>query len=120
MIDEKTIEHLLDLLDTAVVNFHNGTNPGRDWVEDVNWLVFDLRRDLDFGRFMFDWMISPEKANALRQENYRLDEENTRLQNELDEAPDQDEFNELAEENEELRKRISELEDKYGVKGEKP
>lgn len=118
MINEKSIENLLNLLDTAVVNFHNGTNPGKQWVEDANWLVFDHRRDLDLGRFEFDWMISPEEARSLRHRVCRLEEENTRLENELDKAPDQDEFNELVEENEDLRKRIAELEGGNGKDGE--
>ena len=117
MIDEKTIERLLDLLDEAVIHFHEHTHPGSEWVENVNWLVFDLRRDLDLGRFMFDWMISPEEARELRRRNQLLDDENIRLRDQLDEAPDQDEFNELAEENEELRKRIAELEEKNGRQG---
>lgn len=110
MINEKVIEHLLDLLDEATINFHEHTHPGSEWVENVNWLVFDLRRDLDLKRMEFEGFAPYSEMKKLQARIRSLEEENIKLENELDEAPDQDEFNELVEENEDLRRRIAELE----------
>ena len=108
MITEKVVERLLDLLDESVSKFRTHITPGPEWLSEVNWLVHDLRRDLDLQRFEFEGLAPCSKLKELKNRIDELEEDNDRLEDELDEAPDQDEFNELVEENEDLRKQLSE------------
>lgn len=110
MITEKVIERLLDLLDESVGKFRTHITPGQQWLSEVNWLVHDLRRDLDLQRFEFEGLAPYSELKELKDQVDKLEEDNYRLEDALDEAPDQDEFNKLVEENEDLRRRIAELE----------
>jgi len=109
MITEKVVERLLDLLDESVSKFRTHITPGPEWLSEVNWLVHDLRRDLDLQRFEFEGLAPYSELKKLKDRIDELEKDNNKLEDELDEAPDQDEFNELVEDNEDLRKRLSEL-----------
>ena len=110
MLNERRIDLMLELLDEAASHFRNGTKPDDDWASRVNWLVYDTRRDIDLERVEFEGYVPYIEVKKLEDEKCELEEDNIGLQNQLDEAPDQDEFNELVEENEDLRRRIAELE----------
>ena len=108
MINERVIERLLDILDESVSKFRTRITPDQQWLSEVNWLVHDLRRDLDLQRFEFEGMAPYSELKELKDRIDELEEDNDRLEDELDEAPSQDDLDELRDEVKDLEEQLSE------------
>ena len=58
MITERTIENLVDKLEEAVKLLKSSRQaPPKDYIKSLEWLIYDVRSDLNLKRYEFDELV---------------------------------------------------------------
>ena len=84
MITTRTIEELLEDLESMTKHFIYGTKPDDKWLKDLNWKIFDVRKDIQNGKYDFEGMVSNEELKKVKSEYETLERDYDELECEYD------------------------------------
>lgn len=84
-ITEQTIQNLVDNLESAINHIKNKTNPSKQWLNDMDWLMYDVRTSMNnVCNYNIDGLCLTSEAEAIEKENERLKGKISDLEDEID------------------------------------